>query len=259
MSAQPPAENVPITEIARGLRCNTKFAALVIVLFPLTMALGGWQLWRAQQKTEALDVAAVQTGQQPQRVGLLGAQSPDRTPVRLIGHYAQGHDFLLDNRIFGGVVGYELITPFVDQDGTVVFVNRGWLAGMRTREQLPVVETVEGRQHLLGDIYAPEDRRRLKMYAADGWPKVIQAVDIEEMAALAKIETFPFLVRLRPGQPGVTEADWPTVNMGPERHIAYAVQWFLMGAALLAVFALGGTNLREWAADRNKKGNTHDG
>ena len=45
-----------MSELAGGLRFNTKFAALVIVLFPALMGLAGWQMWRSQEKAVMLAV-----------------------------------------------------------------------------------------------------------------------------------------------------------------------------------------------------------
>ncbi|MBP8925965.1 MAG: SURF1 family protein [Pseudomonadales bacterium] len=248
MSIEPSGEEAPVTELAGGLRFNTKFAALVVVLFPILMGLAGWQLWRSEEKAVTLAAVEARSRQAPVRVSLLQGSTPaelHRLPVVLRGRYLQGRDFLLDNRILRGAAGYELITPFQDRDGTVVFVNRGWRAALRTREQLPRPEPIEQDVQLIGDIYAPEDLRRLRSYASGGWPCLLQAVDIPEMARIAGVQVFPYLVRLRPDQPGVRDAHWEIVNMSPERHVAYAAQWFLMGLALLVVFLLGGTNIRE--------------
>lgn len=260
MSIEPPCEEAPVSELAGGFRFNTRFAALVIILFPLLMGLAGWQMWRSKEKAVTLAVAEARSQQVPIRISRLQDSTRsglDRLPVELRGHYLRGRDFLLDNRILRGAVGYELITPFQDRDGTVAFVNRGWRAALRTREQLPEPEIIEQEVQLIGDVYAPEDLRRLRPYASGGWPCVIQAVDIAEMARIAGMETFPHLVRLRPEQPGVRDAHWETVNIAPERHVAYAAQWFLMGLALLVVFLLGGTNMREWYGNYRRSGKRH--
>ncbi len=260
MSIEPPCEETPVSELAGGLRFNTKFAALVVVLFPVLMGLGGWQMWRSEEKAVTLAVVEARSQQAPRRISSLQDSTPaelDHFPVELRGSYLQGRDFLLDNRILRGAVGYELITPFQDQDGTVVFVNRGWRAALRTREQLPVPEVIEEEVQLIGDIYAPEDLRRLLSYASGGWPCLLQALDIPEMAQMAGVQAFPYLVRLRPEQPGVRDAHWETVNITPERHVAYAAQWFLMGLALLVVFLLGGTNIREWYGNNQQSGKHH--
>ncbi len=38
--------------------------------------------------------------------------------------------------------------------------------------------------------------------------------------------------------PGTYANDWPVVAMGPEKHMAYAVQWFAMALALLGPLPL---------------------
>ena len=47
---------------------------------------------------------------------------------------------------------------------------------------------------------------------------------------------FPYVVRLTPDSAGALLADWPLINTRPEKHTAYAVQWFLMALALLLLF-----------------------
>jgi cytochrome oxidase assembly protein ShyY1 len=142
-----------------------------------------------------------------------------------------------------------------------VLVDRGWLQAPATRDRLPEPQTPAGAQVLSGEFYVPEDRRRLALYPGDGWPRVVQALDVPALGRLAdEPEIFPYLVVLAQGQPGVTEGNHARINMPPERHTAYALQWFLMAAALLVVFALGGTNARElWRNRRRRRGPTDAG
>lgn len=247
----------PAADDDTKLRCNIQFAALVVVLLPVLVGLGGWQLWRSTEKAEVLALVEARRSADP--VGIAAARfgdpdAIDRLQVELHGQYEQGRDFLLDNRLFERRVGYELISLFRDDSGTAVLVNRGWLPAMRTREELPPIEPITGRLSLRGEIYVPKDRRQLQLYASAGWPKLVQAVDPPRMGSIAGVRVYPWLVRLHPGQAGVTEADWPAVNIQPERHVAYAVQWFLMAVALVAVFLLGGTNLVAWSRHRRKHG-----
>jgi|OpeIllAssembly_1097287.scaffolds.fasta_scaffold38643_2 surfeit locus 1 family protein len=249
----------PQAEDDSRLRCNIQFAALVLVLLPVLVGLGFWQLWRSGEKAEVLALLEARRGADPVGIAAARFEDPaaiDRLQVELRGQYVEGRDFLLDNRLFGGRVGYELISPFSDDSGIVVLVNRGWLQAGRTREELPRVEPLSGRVSLRGEIYVPQDRRRLQLYASAGWPKLVQAVDPPQMGSIAGVEMYPWLVRLHPGQPGVTEADWPAVNIQPERHVAYAVQWFLMAVALVAVFLLGGTNVLAWHRHKRKHGDS---
>jgi cytochrome oxidase assembly protein ShyY1 len=54
---------------------------------------------------------------------------------------------------------------------------------------------------------------------------------------------FPWELRLAPDQPGGFRRDWPVVNVSPEKHRGYALQWFTMAAALLLLFVFRSSNL----------------
>ncbi len=75
----------------------------------------------------------------------------------------------------------------------------------------------------------------------NAWPKLIQAVEMDKLVpALATLQgdkVFPFPVRIDAGEPGALQVDWQLVNMSPQMHQGYAVQWFAM-AAVLFVFLL---------------------
>jgi cytochrome oxidase assembly protein ShyY1 len=243
-------EEAPVGPIGpHGLRANLKFAGLTLVLLPLMVALGFWQLHRAQEKAAELAEMELKRAAAPLPVAGFAAMSGeelDGRRVELRGRYDAERSFLLDNRILRGRVGYELLTLFHDESGAVLLVDRGWLQAPPTRERLPAVDTPAEPLRLTGEFYVPQDRRRLPMHPGTGWPRVVQALDVPELGRLAgAAEALPHLVVLDAGQPGVSEGDHARVNMPPARHTAYAVQWFLMAAAWLAVFLLGGTNARE--------------
>lgn len=256
MPARQPPEASESEPAQVQLRCNLRFAALVMVSLPLLMTLGFWQLARAVEKEDALRLA--ETRRLAPAVAIAKVEPAegrglDDRRVLLEGRYVAPHAFLLDNRIFQGRVGYELLMPFRDATGTTVIVNRGWIMAPPTREELPAFETPDELLRLQGRIHVPSATALPETHATPGWPSVVQAVNVPQLARLAGIEAFPFVVRLDPGQSGVTDADWPTVNMDPDRHRAYATQWFLMAIALLVVFVTGGTNLRAWLAAHRQK------
>lgn len=234
-------------------RCNLKFAVLVVAVFPLLVSLGFWQLARAATKEQALATFALQRSAPPlplSALDLSDGSSLTGRRVELRGRYLPAKAFLLDNRVFRGRVGYELLMPFADDSGQIALVNRGWLLAPSTRDKLPAIETPAEALVLQGRLYRSVTRTAAALYASAGWPSVVQAMDVDALAAQAGLQAAPYLVLLDPGQPGVTEADWPQVNMSPARHQAYALQWFLLAVGLLIVFAVGGTNLRQWLAAR---------
>ena len=71
-------------------------------------------------------------------------------------------------------------------------------------------------------------------------PWVLQDIDIERIAAKLETQFAPYTIRLAPGSTGLEQANWQTVNMLPQKHRAYAVQWFAMLLALIIMFVYFG-------------------
>ena len=255
MPTDPPPQTAQAVTASLRFRVNRWFAVFAAAGLPVLVMLGFWQLARAAEKEQALIVFEAQSQAPPTPLAALDTRDPgllDGRRVLLTGHYLPERAFLLDNRVLQGRVGYELLMPFIDASGITVIVNRGWLLAPPTRDQLPAVDTPSGLIALRGEIHVPFDAPPKELFATEGWPSVIQTIDVASMSARAELQVFPWLVRLEPGQPGVTEADWPRVNMSPDRHRAYAAQWFLMAIALAIVFVTGGTNIRAWLAARRE-------
>ncbi|MEE4191120.1 MAG: SURF1 family protein [Halieaceae bacterium] len=228
-------------------------AAFALLLVPLFCALGVWQLGRAEEK-RAIAEGWEQHRLQPAVALDALPDNPDTLryrPVVLKGEFLTGRDFLLDNRIRQGRYGVEVITPLRGPSGELVLVNRGWLAGDPYRQALPEVVEAPGELELVGYVYVPPGESfTLGDIAADtGWPRLVQAIDPVAMAEMLGEPVWPYTVRLNADSPAALLADWPLVNARPEKHEAYAAQWFAM-AAVLALFALWrNTNLSDlWRA-----------
>jgi hypothetical protein len=103
----------------------TVLAFSAVLLFAL---LGRWQWHRAAEKRVLMAAfdAGLQAGASELGARTLAA-TPRYTLLRMRGRYDGAHQFLLDNISRDGVVGYEVLTPFVLEDGRIVVVNRGWL------------------------------------------------------------------------------------------------------------------------------------
>lgn len=219
-----------------------------MVLLPVLISLGFWQLDRAEQKRQLQAEFDHKQSLGPIPFSQLDRQQDLRyQPVRMRGKYINGKHLLLDNRIFLGVFGYEVVTPFRLADSQqIVLVNRGWLPADTSRRQLPTVTSPPGELEIAGDIHVPQGHMmKLADEQATGWPRVQQSIDIESLAGEFDLPVFPYSVRLHVSMPGVFERNWVVVNLQPERHTAYAVQWFAMSISLVAIALLANTNL--WA------------
>lgn len=229
-----------------------RITLFTVLLLPLLISLGFWQLQRAEEKT-ALAVAFEQKQHRPPAL-LAGLQTGDPEdlaylPVKLQGRYLQGRDFLLDNRMQGRKYGNEVLTAFELADGQLALVNRGWIIADPGRMSLPAVPPAPQAAELTGKVYVqPGEPYLLAEQDLGGvsWPKQVQAVDMEKMSAALGVATdslFPYPVRIDPDQPGALSVDWQIINVSPEKHQGYAVQWFSMAAALALIYLLRSSNL----------------
>jgi surfeit locus 1 family protein len=105
-------------------------SVLVLLLFPCLIALGFWQLVRAEEKSELLAAHQAQQLAAPISIDELERQpNPAYQRVQLQGFFDARHTLLLDNRTRDGKVGVEVLQPFYDQaSGLWLLLNRGWLA-----------------------------------------------------------------------------------------------------------------------------------
>jgi surfeit locus 1 family protein len=220
----------------------TGAALLVLFLF-----LGNWQLQRADQKRGVLAgfEAAAGAEHQPLDLSVEPLESLRFRPVVLSGHYLPERQFLLDNQVRQGQAGYRVITPLVLGDsGPTVLVERGWIPRNPERGTLPDVSeelpgdivTVRGHVYLpFGDGY----RLGAMDVASDPWPRVIQYLDFGAIGERLQRDLPPLTVRLDADEPFGFQREWaPVLPMGPERHLAYAVQWFGLALALVVIAAV---------------------
>jgi surfeit locus 1 family protein len=214
----------------------------VVIMF----ALGNWQLQRAEQKTmrllaieqaaetEQVDLQQVSNGKIEQMLDM---------PVNFEGTADAEHFFLLDNKIHKGRVGYQVLVPMQTYSGTVM-TNFGWVAATSSRDILPNIQINNKEMRYAGVLSLPLDNIMVKETAVvDGdWPKVLQQTDLDIIQQHYKKQILPFVVLLTAQENSLFIRDWQPVVMAPEKHIAYAAQWFLLAFAGLAVFIIAQRN-----------------
>lgn len=240
----------------KGFRPGIVPTLVVLLLLPMLVALGFWQLGRGEQKRQLLASYAERRTAEPVALfELLAAEDPAFRRVRLHGHFDADHSLLLDNRLHDGKVGVELLQPFLDQaSGRWLLVNRGWLP-WPDRRTPPVFSTPQQSLSLDAWVYvAPGAAFQLHADPAGArWPRLITAVNPEALWAELGRSGFKHEVRQESGA-GAYLTTWPVVAMGPEKHLGYAVQWFAMALALLLLyFYFGWHNARE-----KRHGNGHE-
>lgn len=211
---------------------------IVLMLLPTLVSLGFWQLSRGAEKREILSHYAERRAAEPvSPTQILYADEPAWRRLRMQGRFDPEHSVLLDNAIRDGKAGVELLQPFLDHaSGLWLLVNRGWLP-WPDRRALPAFDTPDQRLELTAWVYeTPGKAFRLRADApTHAWPKLVNSVEPEALWLELGREGYPHALRLEPG-PAANRVDWPVVAMGPEKHVAYAVQWFALALALLVLY-----------------------
>lgn len=217
----------------------------VLVVVPLLTALGCWQLSRGREKARLLEQAAVGHAAAPVDLGAVGASAgiPSHRPVRVQGVFVADRQGLLDNQVRGGQVGYDILTPLrMNGNDDLLLVDRGWLARGPRREDLPRWSTPDGVVNLLGTLHQPVDVPLVSGEVSDtfGGAWVVSEIDPSILGPRLGAPLAPRVLRLLPQSEYGFRRDWPVVSMTPQRHYGYAVQWFGLAVALLAIYAVAG-------------------
>ncbi len=216
-----------------------------LVLVPLLANLGVWQLERAAWKQALVDEHAENTRQPSIALAdwLAGADRPQYHRVTARGRYDLDHQLLLDNSIHQGRAGYHVLTPLIRIDGgETVLVNRGWVPVGASRAQLPALPGPEDVVSVPALVTNPPEKR-LRLDSVEeahaGWPRVVQLIETELMEQQLGYALLPVVLLLDADATHGFARDWrPVYGTTPDKHRAYALQWFTL-ALLLALIYIG--------------------
>lgn len=223
-----------------------------LILLPVFLGLGSWQIQRAAEKQHLLDAESAARHTAPVPVASLG---PTDVPLHAhaSGRYDE-HRFLLDNRVRNRRPGYEVLAPLRISDDQAVLVNLGWVAQGASRAQLPAVEVPTGTVQVTGLAMTPQpppfELSDRETFAA-GWPKVVQTAVPGTLEKKVGYQLRP--VVLYPDGSEVAAHKVKVMHdFGPSRHHGYAAQWFGFAVVLMIVYLWHGLHRgrqrrnREW-------------
>jgi surfeit locus 1 family protein len=233
-------EIMKIKALGFEFRTNLWAISLYLLLLAGLLSLGCWQLNRAEQKREFL--AQQQAGQQAPIINLNQSAIGERyQAAEMIGHYDAAHSFLIDNQIIDGKPGYFVVTPFIlDKQDKAVLVNRGWVRLTANRQQLPDVSINSEIVAIKGRINQfPSVGYKLAggEIPTETWPAVVQFIDSQVLSAKLAYPLYDFQIELDDDQTAGFVRHWHTqATIPPEKHQAYAVQWFGLAVTLTGLF-----------------------
>ncbi|MFT3805783.1 SURF1 family protein [Arenimonas sp.] len=214
---------------------------LTAALLSLLVGLGRWQLRRADEKQVMLDgVAAALEQRHAQPLAQASARTAlDYAWAQGNGRFIDGPALLLDNQRRGEAVGVEVFRIFQPDDGRPLLVDLGWLP-LDAQRHLPHSDAPASPLLVrglllpppspglaLGPAYDASDRQR--------W--LLTRIDIPALSGALNQDLGPRVLRLDPSLPiGHTrDLDILPNTLPPEKHRAYALQWFSLAAALLVL------------------------
>ncbi len=221
---------------------------IMMIIFPLFIALGIWQLNRAEEKRQ-ID-QGIHDAQKMIALNLNTSNKASLTDLvyrktSLSGHYDHQHQFLLDNRTHLGKPGYHVLTPLLLSNQvkpTAVLINRGWIPYSGTRDNIPDINVDNKTRTLLGVIKRPGksivlEKDPIEASKPQHYPLLIQAITLNKLANQLHVRLLPIIIELDKNQKDGFVRDWQPYYGSVAKHNAYALQWFVMAAILLFLYA----------------------
>jgi surfeit locus 1 family protein len=210
-------------------------SVLIVATIAFLTSLGFWQLDRANEKR------AIEASIQKANTGIVELIADENRllekeyyQVRLKGQYLSNKQFIYDNQIVDQVSGYYVLTPFkLENQPSAIIINRGFIPWNGDREKLADVSIKKTKSEIKVQISKPIKRIELKSSEiGNNFPVLIQAVDLVKMSELAGIDFSSMVGLLDASMDDGFVRKWEPYTGSIEKHIGYAVQWFLMAIVL---------------------------
>ncbi|ESQ82093.1 SURF1 family protein [Asticcacaulis benevestitus] len=217
------------------------FNALFLLAFAVFLTLGVWQVQRLMWKTKL--IAEVDARVHASAVSIAPTEWPHLTKkkdeyrhVTLAGQFLNDKEaqvYALSER----GAGYWVMTPLKADDGTIVYVNRGFVPTDHQAPATRLEDQVTGEVTVTGLLRMSEDTGWLLSQANDPVGERWYRRDVAELAQGRKLGTVaPYFIDAdATPNPGGWPKGGMTVIKFPNSHLVYALTWFSLAAMLMGV------------------------
>ncbi len=229
-------------------RALCALGSIALLIFSGLVALGSWQLerraWkldlidRVQQRVHALPVAAPGRVEWPR----VSAARDEYRRVRLSGSFLHEHTTKVQASTVLGV-GHWLLTPLRTADGSVVLINRGFVASRQREPAAVAAAGPAGTVSVTGLLRVSEPGGfflRRNDPAAGRW----HSRDVEAIAAARGLSgVAPYFIDAAAslqqvdGSVEATPIGGLTVTDFPNNHLVYALTWYALALMVAAAAA----------------------
>ena len=208
---------------------------LILATMAFLASLGFWQLDRADQKrTIEASIQKANTGVVELIVNQNELLNKEYYEVRLQGSYISDKQFIYDNQIVDQASGYYVLTPFVlTGQSNAIMINRGFIPWNGRRDQLDDIAVDSTYREIKIQVSRPIKRIELKTSdISNQFPVLIQAIDFDVIEEISSTSFVDVIGLLDPSSDDGFVRKWEPYTGSIEKHIGYAIQWFLMALVL---------------------------
>jgi surfeit locus 1 family protein len=208
---------------------------LILATMAFLVSLGFWQLDRADQKrTIEASIQKANTGVVELIINQNELLNKEYYEVRLQGSYIGDKQFIYDNQIVDQASGYYVLTPFVlTGQSNAIMINRGFIPWNGRRDQLSDIAVDSASREVKIQVSRPIKRIELKTSdISNQFPVLIQAIDFDVIEEISSTSFVDVIGLLDPSSDDGFVRKWEPYTGSIEKHIGYAIQWFLMALVL---------------------------
>jgi surfeit locus 1 family protein len=208
---------------------------LLILGLLLTTRLGVWQLNRADEKRLILQ-ASTAAGS-AYELSQMSVPPKAYQTLLVSGHFLDRPPILLDNQFYQHQIGYQVLRLFKAENGRILLINQGWVE--KSKAQSGELWRPRGRLRLKGDAYYPSVKQWLLgefSSEQEGPYRVIEVLDLQKIETLIGVRLPAFVFRLSKDSQASYQCEWASQGLSPNKHLAYALQWFSFAIAMLVIF-----------------------
>jgi surfeit locus 1 family protein len=206
----------------------------------LLVGLGIWQIQRLHEK-EAL-IASVEAGMKAPAAPLAdviardGPGNAEWHHVRVMGRFLHDKEVYIFAQGPLGASGVQVVTPFVEDSGETILVNRGFVPEALRKPEARSGGQIDGETALTG-VLRLSQQGGLFTPAADVKSRMWFVKDVPGMATAMGVSVPPYIVEAdATPNPGGWPLGGQTVVDFPNSHLQYAITWFGLALALTGVY-----------------------
>lgn len=221
-------------------------ALLLLVALVILIGLGTWQVERLQWKEGLLADIAARTDAPAVPLSAIETMAASGGDIEYRVVTATGH-YLNDKErhflaTYDGDPGYHIYTPLQLDDGRYVFVNRGFVPTEAKEPEKRKQGELTGEQTVTGLARARLAGQPSGMPDNDLGKNIFFWKDLDTMASsvgLPKDKVLPFFIDAdkTPNPQGLPIGGVTIIDL-PNSHLQYAVTWYGLAVALVAIVAI---------------------